>query len=85
MRLARTIHSTILESALPAKVIAKQLNKPYSTLLREINPYDDGAKLGIETLLQIMKITGDTAPLAFIANELGLELVTKNKNLRKAG
>jgi hypothetical protein len=85
MRLARTIHSTILESPLPAKVIAKQLNKPYSTLLREINPYDDGAKLGIETLLQIMKITGDTAPLAFIANELGLELVTKTQNLRKVG
>ena len=85
MRLARIIHSTILESAIPAKVIAKQLNKPYSTLLREVNPYDDGAKLGIETLLQIMKITGDTAPLAFIAHELGLELVTKTKNLRKAG
>ena len=85
MRLARTIHSTILESAIPAKVIAKQLNKSYSTLLREVNPYDDGAKLGIETLLQIMKITGDTAPLAFIANELGLELVTKTKHLRKTG
>lgn len=83
MQLARLLHSTILESSVPAKVIAKQIGKPYSTLLREVNPYDEGAKLGAETLLQILKITGNVAPLEYLANELGLELVSKN--MRKTG
>lgn len=83
MQLARIIHATILESSVPAKVIAKQIGKPYSTLLREVNPYDEGAKLGIETLLQVMKATGDSAPLEYLANEMGLGL--QPKNLRKTG
>ena len=83
MQLARIIHSTILESSVPAKVIAKQIGKPYSTLLREVNPYDDGAKLGIETLLQVLKLTGDMSALEYMANEMGLELASKN--LRKTG
>lgn len=83
MQLARIIHSSILESSVPAKVIAKQIGKPYPTLLREVNPYDDGAKFGIETLLQVLKVTGDTAPLEYMANELGLELAPKT--MRKTG
>jgi hypothetical protein len=83
MELTRIVHTSILESPIPAKVIAKKINKPYSTLLREVNPYDEGAKLGVETFLDILKITGDTAPLEYIANELGLELVSRK--MRKAG
>ena len=83
MELTRIVHTTILESPIPAKVIAGKIGKPYSTLLREVNPYDEGAKLGVETLLQILKITGDTAPLEYMAGELGLELVS-NK-MRKTG
>lgn len=78
MQLARIIQSTILESSIPAKVIAKQIGKPYSTLLREVNPYDEGAKLGIETLLQVLKVTGDNAALEYLANEMGLELAPKS-------
>lgn len=83
MQLARIIHSSILESSVPAKVIAKKIGKPYPTLLREVNPYDEGAKFGIETMLQILKITGDVAPLAYMAGELGLELAPKT--MRKTG
>lgn len=83
MELTRIVHTSILESPIPAKVIANKIGKPYSTLLREVNPYDEGAKLGVETLLQILKITGDTAPLEYMANELGLELVSKK--MRKTG
>lgn len=83
MELTRIVHTSILESPIPAKVIAKKIGKPYSTLLREVNPYDEGAKLGVETLLQILKITGDTAPLEYLANELGMELVSKK--IRKTG
>ena len=83
MELTRIVHTSILESPIPAKIIAKKIGKPYSTLLREVNPYDEGAKLGVETLLQILKITGDTRPLEYIASELGLELVSKK--MRKTG
>ena len=69
--LTKLIHSLILESHIPAKVLAKELGKPYSTLLREINPYDSGAKLGVETLLQIMQITDNLEPLQYMAEVLG--------------
>ena len=82
-QLSKLIHSVILDSPIPAKILAKQIGKPYSTLLREVNPYDDGAKLGVETFIEILKITGDTTPVEYIANELGLEVVPKK--LRKTG
>jgi len=75
--LSKIIHTVILESRIPAKVLAQKLGKPYSTLLREINPYDMGAKLGVETFMEILKLTGDTAPIEFMARELGLEVVER--------
>lgn len=82
---ARLVHTAVLESAVPAKELARKVGKPYSTLLREINPYDQGAKLGVETFVQLMKFTGDIAPVHYIARELGLELVPAQTGLRKAG
>ncbi len=75
--LTKIIHSTVLESRIPAKNVAKEVGKPYSTLLREINPYDPGAKLGIETFFQIIKITGDISPLEYMADALGMQLTPK--------
>ncbi len=42
-----------------------------------MNPYDTGAKLGAETLLQIMTQTGDLKPLEFMASSLGYELAPR--------
>lgn len=75
---SKLMHNVILDSPIPPKLLAKQIDKPYSTLLREVNPYDRGAKLGVETFIDILKATGNTAPIEFIANELGLEVVPKN-------
>ena len=72
--LISTVHELVLESGLGAKNIAAAVGKPYSTLLREVNPYDEGAKLGPETLVDIMKVTGNILPLEHIAEELGYEL-----------
>ncbi len=69
-----TVHDLVLESPLGAKAIAQAVGKPYSTLLREVNPYDAGAKLGAETLLNIMKITGNVTPLKQMASEMGYNL-----------
>ena len=61
--LITTVHDLVLESPIGAKAIAQAVGKPYSTLLREVNPYDTGAKLGAETLMHIMKTTGNVTPL----------------------
>ena len=76
--LTKIVHSMILESHIPAKVLAKEIGKPYSTLLREINPYDSGAKLGVETLLQLMQITGNIEPLEYMAEALGYRVESKH-------
>ena len=73
--LSTLIHNLVLDNPVPAKDLAKAIGKPYSTLLREVNPYDAGAKLGAETLLQIMMQTGDVKPLEFMANKLGYNLM----------
>lgn len=49
--------------------------KAYSTLARELNPDDDGAKLGALTLFMLMLTTGDHTPLKDWAEKLGYYLV----------
>jgi len=39
-----------------------------------VNPYDTGAKLGAETLMHIMKTTGNVTPLEKMALEMGYRL-----------
>ena len=72
--LISSVHDLVLESPLGAKTIAQAVGKPYSTLLREVNPYDTGAKLGAETLMNIMKTTGNISPLEKMATEMGYRL-----------
>lgn len=71
--LISAVHDLVLESGLGAKNIAAAVGKPYSTLLREVNPFDDGAKLGAETLVDIMRVTGNIQPLEHIAEQFGYE------------
>ncbi|WP_319471046.1 phage regulatory CII family protein [uncultured Pseudodesulfovibrio sp.] len=70
----KVVQDCILDSGIQAKVVAEKINKPYSTLMREINPFDASAKLGAETLLEIMKVTHDVRPLKFMANEMGYSI-----------
>lgn len=72
--LITTVHDLVLESPIGAKAIAQAVGKPYSALLREVNPYDTGAKLGAETLMHIMKTTGNVTPLEKMALEMGYRL-----------
>lgn len=68
-------HDSVLQSPVEARNIARAIGKPYSTLMRELNVYDTGAKLGADTLLQIMQATRDIKPLEFMAGELGYKVV----------
>lgn len=51
------------------------LGKKYSTFLRELNPTDDGAKLGAAELFLLMHYFDDIRPLEDWAERLGYKLV----------
>ncbi len=70
----RVAQEAVMNSRFSLKELAERIGKPYPTLLRELNPYDRGAKLGVETLLEIMQATGDTSPLEYMARELGYDI-----------
>lgn len=79
--LISAVHDLVLESGLGAKNIAAAVGKPYSTLLREVNPFDDGAKLGAETLVDIMRVTGNIQPLEHIAEQFGYEPLSHSRTM----
>ena len=55
----------------PLKAVAAEISKPYPTLVRELNPDDDAAKLGADLVLPIMRVTGDSRPLDWLASKMG--------------
>lgn len=71
------IQELVLAGSMSAKDIARSVGKPYSTFMREVNPHDKSAKLGIITFLKILEATGDTSPLQKIAENFGMTLVEK--------
>jgi hypothetical protein len=74
-QITKLVQQIVLEGVTPAKVLAQDVGKPYTTLLREINPYDTGAKLGVETFWDILRITGNPEPLRYMAEAMGYKLV----------
>lgn len=66
--------SSVLDARL-SKLVAQKLGKPYPTMMRELNPFDSNAKLGAETLLDIMLITKNVQALEFMADKLGYKIV----------
>ncbi len=74
----RVVQEMVMSCPLPLKVIAAKIGKPYSTLLRELNPYDTGAKLGVETMLDLMRITNNYTPLQYMAEELGCTVASRS-------
>jgi hypothetical protein len=70
----RILQEMIQKSPLPAKSIAEQVGKPYSTLMRELDPGDRGAKLGVELLLPLMQACNAITPLSYLANAMGYRI-----------
>ncbi|MEF2144486.1 MAG: phage regulatory CII family protein [Desulfovibrionaceae bacterium] len=81
----KVVQDTVLDGEVQAKIVAEKLGKPYSTLLRELNPFDMRAKLGVETLMEILKITRDPRPLAFMARQIGYRLIPDSKTEQVPG
>ncbi|XXJ20980.1 phage regulatory CII family protein [Desulfovibrio caledoniensis] len=72
--LTKKMQDIVLEGHIPAKEVSRVIKKPYSTLLRELNPFDAHAKLGAETMFEIVKATHNISVLEFMARELGYTL-----------
>ena len=63
------IHELVMANN--AKAIAEELNKPYSTFMREVNPHDFDAKFGASCLIPLTRATGDFAAIDYIEQALG--------------
>lgn len=74
-KVGKAVHDLVRDGKTPPKDIAAAIGKPYSTLMRELNPQDRLAKLGVDTLMDIMKCTGNLRPLEVMARELGCTVV----------
>ncbi len=75
INLTKEMQDLILEGSVPAKAVAQEIGKPYPTLMREVNVYDNGAKLGVDTFVEILQATNCADPLRKLANEMGFDLV----------
>lgn len=73
--LTKKMQDVVLEGRIPAKEVSRSIKKPYSTLLRELNPFDSHAKLGAETMFEICRVTHNVAILEFMAHEMGYTLM----------
>lgn len=69
-----TIEDMIDRSGKSRREIAEDTGKEYSTLRRELNPFDQNAKLGVEMLIPLMRSTGRIDALHFLAERMGYRL-----------
>ncbi|QGY38786.1 hypothetical protein GM415_01080 [Pseudodesulfovibrio cashew] len=76
----KKMQDIVLGGRVPAKQVCREIKKPYSTLLRELNPFDNHAKLGAETMFEIVKATHNVSILEFMARELGYTLMPMERD-----
>ncbi|MBI9111975.1 phage regulatory CII family protein [Maridesulfovibrio ferrireducens] len=77
-RIERAIQELVINGPVPLEVLAEKVGKSPKTLLREVNPDDPKAKLGAETLMEIMIITGRVEPLKLMAEEMNYTLESED-------
>ena len=51
------VQDVVVSAPCGVQMLARRVGKTYPTLMREVNPYDKGAKLGADTLLNIMLVS----------------------------
>lgn len=68
------VQDVVISAPCGVQMLARRVGKTYPALMREVNPYDKGAKLGADTLLNIMLVSRDIRPLEYMAQLMGLRL-----------
>jgi hypothetical protein len=69
--------AVVIDSFSRSFQLARKLGKSPERLRREVDPYDARAKLDVETLLKLMKITQDVRPLEYMARCLGKKIIPR--------
>ena len=77
----RELFEKIKEAAgiMGVKALAMELEKPYGTLINEMNPDDASHKLGLETFIELLDILGpqlSQETLDWIAGRYGFALIS---------
>jgi hypothetical protein len=72
--LTAVIHEAVLKSG-KADGLGKRLGKAYPTLMRQLNPNDDGTFFNADHVLAAMEETGSDSPLVWLASMRGYLLV----------
>ena len=75
--LERLIYDTLENCGRHKKDVADEMGTSPPKLSREVNPYDDGAKLGVTSLIPFMRATRSLAILDYLADAMGCKLVAK--------
>lgn len=70
--LTAVVHAAVKNapSGLDARTVSDMAGKPYQTLMSELSR-QEGHKLGADLLLPLMEASGSTAPLEFLARQMG--------------
>ena len=63
-----------METSHGTKKTCEMINKPYPTLMREINPLDSSAKLGFLDAVNILKLDQDGEIFNILREEMGLDI-----------
>jgi hypothetical protein len=83
--LTELLHDIATEGEVPAKAIAAGMGKHYKTMMRELNEFDEGAKIGVDALLPFMLAAKSSVPLEFLAGHMGYRLVPISSSVQDEG
>ena len=75
--LTERIHEALVgntDAPVPCKIVAARLGRPLSTLQRELNPHDEGAKLGADHLLPLLHAAENFEPLVDALADIGYRI-----------
>ena len=64
------VYRIVMSIEMPKRELCKRIGKKYNTFMRELNPFDDQAKLGLKTMMDIIRVTGDRRILDLMEEEL---------------
>ena len=75
--LSLLIQDVVISDSANVQKIARRVGKKCATLIREVDPNNQRAKLGVETLMVVMETSHDVRPLVYMAQQMGFELVRR--------
>lgn len=82
-KLLRVCQESLFSGDYSTYEVAERIQRNYHTLLKEFNPNDTKAKLGVATLFTFMKEMRNITPLQYMAHELGYALFPLDQKVKQ--